>query len=167
MRGRRAGKVSIQPTQFIVSMQVEPTAVEGAQGGAAPFIIPVSRSGNLGFGGSVDWAVTPVGSNPAIEADFGGAFPSGTLTFTGYQMNAEITITIHGNDIAEGDRTFLVTLSNVSTDGGSGQAMIAIPAATCTIIDDEGVVGGGSGLYDGKPALYAGTQTKYGVDPNG
>lgn len=164
MRGRRAGKVSIQPTQFIVSMQVEPTLVEGAQGGAAPFTIPVSRVGNIGYGGSVNWDVTPTGTNPATTADFGGAFPSGVLNFGTHDTLAEIVLTIHGNDETEGDRTFLVTLSNVSTDGGSGQAMIAIPAATCTIVDDETAAGGGDGMYDGKPAIYSGEQTKYGVE---
>lgn len=163
MRGRRSGRIRLQPTQFIVSLQVAQTVTEGGAGGTVPLSIPVQRSGNAGFGGSVDWAVTASGANPATTADFGGAFPSGTLTFGAADLVQMIDLTIHGNDAADGDRTFTVTLSNVSTDGGSGLAAIAIPAIICTILDDDTTSGGGGGAtYAGNDALYTNNTATYG-----
>lgn len=162
MRGRRSGRIKLQPTQFIVSMQVIPIMPEGAGGSSAVFSIPVQRNGNMGYGGSVDWAVTPSGASPATLADFGGAFPSGTLTFGANDLLREIDITIYGNDDADGDRTFTVTLSNVTTDGGSGMAMIAIPSVICTIVDDDTAGGGGGATYEGNDAIYRNDPTTYG-----
>lgn len=163
MRARgRGGKTTIAETQFIVSLQVPMTINEGAAAATTELNIPVSRAGNMGFGGTVDWAVTPTGTNPATTADFGGAFPSGTLTFSDTEFIKNIVLTIYGNNTIDNDRTFLVTLSNATTTGGSGLAVISIPSVVCTLIDDDVVGGGGGATYQGNDAIYYGEAATYG-----
>ncbi|MEP4223198.1 Calx-beta domain-containing protein [Rhodopirellula bahusiensis] len=64
---------------------------------------------------TVDWAVTGSGLNPASADDFvGGVFPSGTVTFGPGEVSKTITVNVQGDDIAEMDEGFTVTLSNAA-----------------------------------------------------
>lgn len=163
MRTRgRGGRLRIVTTQFIVSLDVPVTAFEGAGSTTTPLNVNVTRSGNLGYTGTVDWTVTGSGTNPATTADFGGAFPSGTLNFGENETAKLIELTIHGNDTDDGDRTFTVTLTNPTTSGGSGVATIGVAAIICTIIDDDGVLPTTFTTYEGDDGYYAGDPTSYG-----
>lgn len=162
MRGRgRGGAIPISLSQFVVSLNIPLQAFEGAGGTSAQVDVTASRSGNWGYVGSCDWVVSPAGDNPATLADFGGAWPSGTLNFGAEEASRPIQLTIYGNNSADGDRTFLVTISNPSTTGGSGAAAIGVGQVICTIIDDDTEAGttfvklGDLDVYyDGNPTTY-------------
>lgn len=163
MRARgRGGRIRISTTQFTVSLDVPVTAFEGASATTTPLNVNCTRAGNIGFTGTVDWAVTGSGTNPATVADFGGAFPSGTLNFGAEETAKLIALTIHGNDTDDGDRTFTVTLTNATTTGGSGIAAIGIAAVICTIIDDDGATPTTFVSYEGDEVYYGPDPTTYG-----
>lgn len=162
MRGRgRGGAISITPSQMVYSLNTPLQAFEGAQGATSQISVRCDRSGNFGYSGTVTYQVTGTGANPATVADFGGAFPSGTLNFAGEDAAKDITLTLHGNNAADGDRAFLVSLSNPTTSGGSGVAVLGVGSVICTILDDDGGATAGS-TYGGEAATYGGETVTYG-----
>src|SRR5439155_16239830 len=74
------------------------------------------RSGNTATQPSVDFVVggyiTPIGS--ADAEDFGGVFPSGTLTFVPGKTSKTITIDVVGDTVVEPDEMFWVGLLHPS-----------------------------------------------------
>jgi len=87
---------------------------------------------------SVDWAVTPptTGWATAPWTDFNntigpGIYPSGTLTFAENETSKIITIEVLSNTVADGDRAFALTLSNVV-----GGALLQ-PASRLAYIKDD------------------------------
>lgn len=100
---------TLEPTFSLHSMGSQP---EGDSGNTT-FTFVVNFHGNDGsHTGSVDWAVTGTGDHPADADDFGGTFPSGTLTFGLNDFFKFITISVSGDTAVELDETFKVTLSN-------------------------------------------------------
>ncbi|KAF0165884.1 MAG: Ig family protein [Rhodocyclaceae bacterium] len=82
------------------------------------WVVTVVRVGDTSTGATADWYVpTPTAGsyNPANAADFGGTFPSGTVSFTAGQTTATITLQIAGEGIAEPNENFSIQLSNPST----------------------------------------------------
>ncbi len=80
---------------------------------AATFSFTVTRAFDTRGTASVDFAVTPTGTDPAEPDDFGGAvLPNGTLTFSDGVGTLSIDIQIAGDVVLENDEAFLVTLSN-------------------------------------------------------
>ena len=75
----------------------------------------VTRSGAIGAGASVKWAVagaTATGLGAAAAADFvGGVLSSGTLSFSGGQATATVTVLVAGDSLVEGDEAFDLVLS--------------------------------------------------------
>src|SRR5205809_308687 len=61
--------------------------------GTTPFTFTVSRSSSSGTA-SVSYAVTGSGTNQANATDFGGTFPSGTVSFTNGQASKVLTINV-------------------------------------------------------------------------
>ncbi|MBE9604195.1 pre-peptidase C-terminal domain-containing protein [Acetobacteraceae bacterium H6797] len=107
------------------------TRAEGDSGSTA-FTFTVTRGGYTGVAGTVDWAVTGSGDNPANAADFvGGILPSGTLSFGAGETSKTITVYVAGDTLVEQTENFQVTLSN-----GNGMA-IAGNTATGTITNDD------------------------------
>jgi len=105
---------------------------EGNSGFTA-FTFTVTRAGNALAAGSVNWAVTGSGANPAAAADFSGdVLPSGTLNFVAGQTSATITVNIAGDTAMEPDNGFTVTLSNPTAG-----ATIGTTNATGTILNDD------------------------------
>ncbi|MBL7781939.1 MAG: choice-of-anchor D domain-containing protein [Saprospiraceae bacterium] len=100
--------------------------------GTTPFFFTVSRSGDASGSNSVNYTVAGSGGNPANTADFGGAFPSGTVTFTPLETSKQVQINVSGDVTDETDEGFSVTLS-----GPTGGAVITTSTATGTILDDE------------------------------
>src|SRR6185312_14774675 len=56
------------------------TRAEG-NSGFTPFTFTVTRTGSVFGATTVDYVVTGSGTNPADATDFGGSFPSGTVSF--------------------------------------------------------------------------------------
>jgi hypothetical protein len=107
------------------------TKAEGNSGNTS-FTFTVTRSGNTSGATTVSYAVTGSGATLANAADFGGVFPSGTVSFAANETSNVITINVTGDTLAESDDGFTVTLSN-ATNG----ATITTATAAGTIQDDD------------------------------
>ncbi len=100
--------------------------------GNTEFTFTVTRGGDLSGTSSVSFAVTGNSANPASAADFGGALPSGSVSFAADEPSKTITILVRGDTALETDEGFLVTLSNPSSGSILGTSM-----ATGTILNDD------------------------------
>lgn len=100
--------------------------------GTTPFTFTVTRSGDTTSAMDVDYAV----SGADVDgADFGGALPSGTVSFAAGETSKLLTVQVSGDQDVEFDEDFTVTLSNPT-----GGATISTAAATGTIqTDDVGI----------------------------
>ena len=82
--------------------------------GTAPFTFTVTRTGDTTGTNTVDYSVFGSGGDIADTDDFGGAFPSGTVTFTAGVTSQVVTIDVSGDDTVEPDEGFTVMLANPS-----------------------------------------------------
>ena len=105
-------------------------AADKAEGnaGQTAFTFTVSRSGDASQAATVDYAVT---STQADGADFGGALPSGTVSFAANETSTTLTVNVAGDTAVEADEAFTVTLSNPSA------GTIATATANGTIRNDD------------------------------
>ncbi|WP_166828858.1 Calx-beta domain-containing protein [Thalassoroseus pseudoceratinae] len=78
----------------------------------------VTRSGELGLIGetTVDYAVTIDEDDTASANDFVGDLPSGTLTFREGETTRVIKVRVNGDELVEGNETFSLKLSNISSN---------------------------------------------------
>ena len=95
---------------------VTASATEGGQ-----FTFRVDRAPATGAT-SVDWAVTGSGGNPADATDFGGSFPSGTVSFADGENSKLIQFSSSQDATVEDDEGFTVTISNPSVGSTIGTA---------------------------------------------
>ncbi|WP_122893440.1 Calx-beta domain-containing protein [Arcobacter peruensis] len=100
--------------------------------GTTAFTFTVTRTGYLGEAETVAYAITGSGVNSADAADFGGTLPSGTLTLPANQAETTLTILVSGDELAELEEEFTVTLSNPSSG-----VNITTATATGTIEADD------------------------------
>jgi len=99
--------------------------------GTTTYQYTVTRSVVSAGAATVDWAVTGTGTNPANAADFGGTFPSGTVSFADGEASKTFDVLVTGDATVEMDETFLVTLSNPSS------GIILQATAIGTIVNDD------------------------------
>lgn len=80
------------------------------------FEFDVTRTGGINVPASVKYVVTPNGSgaSAANAADFGTAFPSGTINFAAGFTAVTIPIKVIGDSTIEGDEGFKITLSTMT-----------------------------------------------------
>ena len=131
--GTASTTIRSDDTSFAISA-TDASKTEG-NSGTTNFTFTVTRSGDTTGTGSVSWAVTGRGSDPAAAADFvGNALPSGTVSFAANQTTKTITVPVKGESLVERNEGFQVTISN--PNGGS------ITQATADgVIDDDDFVG--------------------------
>ena len=110
---------------------VNSSRVEGHAGNTG-FTFAVSRAGNLSGTASVEFVVASSGANGASVADFGGTFPSGTVSFAANETTKLITINVSGDTSVEGHEGFTVTLANPT-----GPVVLEVVTATGTILNDD------------------------------
>lgn len=84
---------------------------EGNAGNTA-YTFTVTRVGDTNGILTVQFLVSGSGETPAAAADFGGTFPSGTITFSPNQTEITLTIQVTGDVTNEPDEEFTVTLSD-------------------------------------------------------
>jgi len=84
---------------------------------------------------TVDWSVTGSGTQAAGVADFGGAFPSGTVSFAAGEIGRTVTVAVTGDLAVEADEEFAVSLSAPSSGLSMGTA-----TALGTIRNDDAAV---------------------------
>jgi hypothetical protein len=135
------GYVAVEPisatatiTNDDTSLSIASTDAEKAEGDASTtgFVFTVTRTGLTAGSTTVDYAVTPSGANPADAADFGGALPSGQISFAAGETSKTITVDVSGDTAVEPDEEFTVVLSNAS-----GDASIITAEAAGTITNDD------------------------------
>jgi Ca2+-binding RTX toxin-like protein len=103
---------------------------EGAAGTATPFTFRITRTGNATAARTVAWTV---GGAAVTGADFaGGVLPAGTVTFAAGETVKTISLSVAGNNVAEGNESFTVTLS----DPGAGASLVTA-AANGVIRNDD------------------------------
>lgn len=117
-----------------------PAAVYEGNDGLTTLNFVVSRDYNSSTAFSVDWAVRGVGANPADAEDFGGALPSGTVSFADYEYSKIIAIPIAGDTVFEPDESFSITLSSPIRGPVSGPVSGVVPPSgpsAWTILNDD------------------------------
>ncbi len=110
------GDVNFAPTVTSASLSIAATDAAKLEGdsGTTSFTFTVTRTGDTSGATTVDYGVTGSGTNPANAADFGGTFPSGSVSFADGEVTKTITINVSGDTVFEPDESFTVTLSNPS-----------------------------------------------------
>jgi Ca2+-binding RTX toxin-like protein len=105
-----------------------------AEGNAGPVSHSLMVSLDLAAAATetLDWAVSGTGANPADLADFGGALPSGKVTFLPGETTKTIIVDVSGDQAVEFDEGFAVKLSNPSTG-----LVLGTSSATSTIQNDD------------------------------
>lgn len=92
------------------------------------FTVTVNRSGTVTGGASVDFAVAPGATTPAVEGvDFNG--DTGTLNFGNNETSKTFTVDVLDDDAVDGPKTVALSLSNPSapaTVGAQGTAVLTI-----------------------------------------
>ncbi|TCS36271.1 Calx-beta domain-containing protein [Paucimonas lemoignei] len=102
---------------------------EKVTGESTTFTYTVTRSGNTSGTTTINWQVGAATgalqvydptdgdgwSGSADATDFGGSFPSGTVTFAAGETTKTITVTVPGDNTPENDEWFVLSLN-----GGSG-----------------------------------------------
>lgn len=113
-----------------ISLSVAPmNAVQSeGNGGTKAFTFVVTRSGYTGVATTVDYQV----AGDVDAADFGGVLPGGTVTFPVGATSQVITLFVSGDEQAEFDEAFTVTLGNAS-----GTAVIDVALADGVIVNDD------------------------------
>ena len=136
--GRYGGEVyffeNVAPGAEVSIAALDAVQAEG-DSGAAAFTFTVTRAGDATVVHGVDFSVLGSGADKANTADFGGAFPSGTMTFASGETSRTLTIEVTGDRAVEPDEGFTVTLSNPSSGAGLGT-----DSASGTIVTDDGLV---------------------------
>jgi hypothetical protein len=123
---------TIQNQDIDLSIAATSATKDEGDTGTTGFTFTVTRSGDTSGATTVDYAVTGSGGDPANATDFGGSFPSGTVSFAGGESSKIVTIPVVGDTVDEPDEGFTVTLSNPS-----GNAEISAFTATGTIQKDD------------------------------
>ena len=109
-------------------VSISPSSLSRPEGDSGPtaFGFTVSRTGeDLSGTTTVDYAVTGSGADAADAADFGGALPSGQVSFAAGEGTATITVEVSGDTDVEPDEGFKVTLSDATDatiDAGNASA---------------------------------------------
>jgi len=119
---------------FLDTLSLTAANPEKAEGnnGTTAFTFTVTRPDNVTGELAFNYEVTGSGNNPADAEDFGGSFPTGTVTFTGEETEKQITVDATGDSEIEPNEQFTLTL-NSSKAGGE----VAKPAAIGTILNDD------------------------------
>ena len=124
------GTIQNDDTSFAIA-PTNAVQTEGNSGNKA-FTFTVTRLGATTGTNTVNWVVTGTGTNPADATDFGGTFPSATLTFAAGETSKIITVNLQGDITQETNEQFKVTLSNPSNG-----ATLTTATAIGTIQNDD------------------------------
>ncbi len=131
---------------------------EGAGGAATVFTFTVTRTGSTAGALDVGYSVGGGALRPADAADFtGGALPGGTISFAAGEGSKVLTIEVSGDDVVEGNESFVVTLANPPAGATLGTASAGGTILADEAITDLAVVNGTTGLpVAATPVFYTG-----------
>ena len=143
VEGQDAGwldQVSFVDRQYSV-LAFDGARIEGDSGTVAVEYTVLSEGGSASVG-SVGYVITGSGAHPADAADFGGAFPSGTINFAANETQQTITIYVNGDELLEEDETFSFSLSNPQA------GILGITASVQSVILNDESDSDGDGVRD-------------------
>mgnify|MGYP003674851250 CR=1 FL=1 len=123
---------TIQNDDLSYAIAATSSVITEGNSGTKPFTFTITRSGLTSGVSTVDYVVTGSGVNGATADDFGGTFPSGTISFAAGEVSKTIIVNVHGDTLGELDEDFIVTL-----DSPSGTGTIATATANGTIQNDD------------------------------
>jgi 3-phytase len=104
--------------------------------GLTPFTFTVTRSGDTSVDITAQVDVTGSSANSANASDFGGTFPSQTVTFLAGETSKTVTINVSGDRVVEPDEQFTVTLGD-PTNATTTNTTFTNTTAIGTILDDD------------------------------
>ena len=105
-------------------------------GGTTAFTFEVTLDRPSVSGQTIGWSVAGAGSYAADAADFGGALPTGSVSFAPGETSKVATVLVSADSAVEFDEGFAVTLSNAS----SGVEVVTASASATIGNDDKSVV---------------------------
>jgi len=100
---------------LVPTFAISPSTLSKAEGnsGITTFTFTVTRGVDTTGISTVQWDVTPTGTNPVDATDFSGnIFPSGSLTFSAGITTQNINVNVSGDTTVEPNETFSVNLKN-------------------------------------------------------
>lgn len=115
-------------------LSIDPVGITKEEGssGTTNFEFTVTRRGKTNIESTMNYNVIGFTDNPANADDFGGAFPSGTITFPVNATTVTLSIAVSGDILAEATEGFKVALSNPS-----GEALLDETEAIGSIVNDD------------------------------
>ena len=124
--------VSIDAPTSFVSLSTNDASLAEGDSGTTSFTYTVTRTGDLSLAATIDYVTAGIGVNAADAADFGGAFPTGTVSFDPNVSTQTFTVGVNGDIDVEVLEAFSVTL--VSPSAG---VQIGTGTQNGTIINDD------------------------------
>ncbi len=115
-----------------LSIAAVTTNLDEGDTGTVTHTFVVTRSGITTEATTVEWSVVGSGLNEADEDDFGGSFPSGTISFAPGETSQVITVTTTGDTDIESNETFAVILGSVN-----GNTDMTTASAEGSIVADD------------------------------
>lgn len=125
-------QLTISDDDIALSIAASDAMKTEGNSGNTPFNFTVTRTGRTSGSTTVNYFVSAASGSTATAADFGGSFPSGTVTFNVGETTQQLSILVAGDTLVEADESFQVTLSNAS-----GGAQLGTASALGTIRDDD------------------------------
>ncbi len=117
----------------VLSLTVDSPTV--SEGGSATFTVTLGDGVRADENIAVDWSVACDGD--VSDEDFVGGCPSGTATITADTSSDEFTVSVSEDMLAEGEETFIVTLSDPRAENGGFSVSLADTSASVNIEDNE------------------------------
>jgi hypothetical protein len=110
------------------------SALEGNEGADGGFTFRIVRAGDSSGNVSVEWAVVPKTEGATADlADFGGAFPSGVVSFVANGTDEQLVrVLFQGDDIGEADERFELVLRQATGADIGGPAVVDM-----TLVNDD------------------------------
>jgi hypothetical protein len=107
---------------------------EGNEGDDRAFTFQVQRTGDLSQTATVAWNLLAAASGASVnEADFGGAFPGGLVSFAAGEATKTVTVVTSGDEVYEPNEGFRIALSQPS----AGVAIIGAAEVAGTLKNDD------------------------------
>ena len=107
---------------------------EGNEGDDRAFTFQVQRTGDLSQTATVTWNLLAAASGASVdEADFGGAFPGGLVSFAAGEATKTVTVVTSGDEVYEPNEGFRIALSQPS----AGVAIIGASEVAGTLKNDD------------------------------
>jgi hypothetical protein len=110
--------------------------VEGNVEADTAFTFLVTRSGDTTGASSFEWHIDSQDSD-LTEADFGGSFPSGSVTFSAGQYQKYVTVLTGGDGLAEANENFSVVIDGAVGATILGDDSVGYASIVATLVDDD------------------------------